>query len=102
MKKYGKKIITQYEKYFYNELYKIVVLKNKDYYNVHIINDKFRDDEANTLHLQEPAEAIPNHEKYFDKKYLIARLMEFYIWDKFYDEGIVSTNVEIEEIEPHQ
>ena len=108
MKKYGKEVIANYEKIIGGELFECYVI-NEDrlcgdgnkYYNVHIISDGFKDDEMNTLKLQEPHNCIDNPKEYFNKKYMIARIMEHFIWDRFYDEGILNVGVEIYGIDEH-
>ena len=52
----------------------------------------------NTLRLQEPHSSIESPKEYFDKKYMIGILMEHFICDRFYDEGVLSLSVTISEI----
>jgi len=90
MKKYNKKILFEYNKYLDNEYFKVIVLKEKEYFNIHIISEKYKDEELNTLQLQEPINIIKNPKKYFNNERLISYLMDFFIWDRFYNEGIFS------------
>lgn len=99
--KYGKKVIASYEKYLDDEHFIVIILDGDTYYNIHLISEKYAQDELNTLQLQEPHSKISNPEEYFDKKYMIAVLMQFFIWDRFYDEGVISSSVNIHEIEEH-
>lgn len=99
--KYNKKIIAQYEKYLDNENFKVLVLDDEGYFNVHVLSEKYKDYELNTLQLQEPKECIKNPKKYFNNAKLIEYLMNFFIWDRFYDEGIFNGYVKIE-FEKHE
>ena len=57
------------------------VLDGGDYFNIHVIDDYYRQDEMNTLKLQEPKEC--NVE--IDKAYIIARILEHYLWHRLYN-----------------
>lgn len=86
MRKFNKKVVALFERYIDNEQFEVIVLLDGDYYNVHIISEKYKKDEMNTLQLQEPKENIDDIKKYFSDSYMIARLMDFFIWDRFYTE----------------
>ena len=107
MRKYNKEVVAKYEKYLDGEYFEVIVT-NEDtysdgekYYNVHILSEKYCKDELNTLFLQEPHSCIENPKEYFSKEYLVSRLMEHFIWDRFYDEGIARCSVDIEKFEEH-
>ena len=101
MTKYKKKVIAHYEKTLGRADFEVYVLDDVDYFNIHIISEKYRKDEMNTLKLQEPKEVVSNPTEYFDIKYMISRLMEHVLWDEFYDEGIISAEVIIHELAEH-
>lgn len=108
MKMYDKKVVAQYQKYLDNEEFRVIVtIDNKQssdgetYYNIHVISEKYRNDELNTLRLQEPKSEIENEQEYFNNAYLISQLMEFFIWDRFYNEGIFKGYVK-SEFEAHE
>lgn len=86
MQKYKKRVIAYFNRYLDNEYFKVYVLDAGDYYNVHIISEKFRDEELNTLQLQQPKDSIQNEKEYFNEAYMITQLMDFFIWDRFYNE----------------
>ena len=83
-KKFNKKVIAYFEKFIDNENFEVFVLKDKEYFNIHIISEKFQKDEMNTLKLQEPIESV--NAEYFTDAKLISYLMEHFIWDRFYSE----------------
>lgn len=87
-KEFNKPILYQYKKYLDNEQFKVIVLEDEEYYNIHILSEKYKSDELNTLQLQEPKESIKEPNKYFNNARLISYLMDFFIWDRFYNEGI--------------
>jgi len=95
MKKYNKKVIASYEKTLDNETFQVYVLDDNNYYNIHVISERFKDDELNTLKLQEPKECIGNVSEYFDNSKMISYLLEHFIWDRFYSEGIFTGLVEV-------
>lgn len=95
MKKYNKKVISYYSKVLDGENFEVYVLDDKKYFNIHVISDKYKGDELNTLKLQEPKEDLLKEvknldgwDKYFTKSKLIGYLLEHFIWDRFYSEGI--------------
>jgi hypothetical protein len=112
--KFNKLVIANYSKYLDGEQFEVIVVLDKyswdgkgysdepeGYYNVHVISERFKSDELNTLKLQEPVSCVPNPKEYFSLNYMIGTLMEHFIWDRFCDEGIVSASVIIHEIEEH-
>ena len=109
--KFNKPIIAKYEKYLDNEQFECIITLDKaawngkgytdepeGYYNVHVLSERYNSEELNTLKLQEPASSISNPQEYFDIKYMIGAIMEHFIWDRFYDEGVLSVSVEVHEI----
>lgn len=100
MKKYNKEIVTSYEKDIDGENFEVLVLDDGDYYNVHVISERYRDDdEMNTLISQEPKECV--NKDYFTTQYLIGELMNYFIWDRVYGESMendFSAYVTIEQI----
>ena len=95
MEKYNKKVIAHYERFLDNENFEVFVLDDKDYFNIHVISERFKDEEMNTLKLQEPKESIKSYSDYFTKEKLISYLLEHFIWNRFYDEGIFTGFVEV-------
>lgn len=83
-RKFNKKVIAQFEKRLDGENFEVFVLDDGEYYNVHVISERFKSDELNTLKLQEPKEYVTL--EYFSQAQLIAYLMEHFIWDRFYGE----------------
>jgi len=96
MKKYDKKIIASYSKYLDGEGFEVIILDDGDYYNVHILSEKFKDYEMNTLHLQVTKESVTVD--YFTNQRLITYLMDFFMWDRFYkelgDDFVIYTTLE--------
>ena len=96
MKKYNKNVVAHYEKHIDNESFKVIVLDDNDYYNIHIISECYKDEELNTIKQQELKEDISKD--YFTKARMISYLAEHLIWDRFYSElGSASISVNIEE-----
>ena len=96
--KYNKKILAKHE-VFYNRFIEVLVLDDKDYYNIHIIDENYKDDELNTLKLQEPKEYVALDEITNPIK-LECYALEHLLWDKFYGfKGkMYSFNVEIADV----
>lgn len=82
--KYNKKVITSYSKFIDGERFSVYVLDDNEYYNIHVISESYKQDEMNTLKLQEPKESV--NLEYFTNARLITYLMEHFIWDRFYNE----------------
>lgn len=94
--KYNKKILANKEVYYNNRYVEVLVLDDKDYYNIHIIDDVYQDNELNTLRLQEPKEDV-TLEYVTNPIRLECHALEHLLWDKFYgtDNKMYSFNVEI-------
>lgn len=94
---YNKEVINDLQVNLFNQDYKVIVLDNpeQDTYDVHIITDRYKKDELNTLVLQEPKGDVSVDK--FDKLYLTMTATEFALWDKLYgyNNKVYSFNVEI-------
>lgn len=97
--KYNKKILAQETIFYNNKFVEVLILDNKDYYNVHIIDEDYKDEEINTLKLQEPKEYITLEEITNPIK-LECFALKHLLWDKFYGHKgkMYSFNVEIADI----
>lgn len=82
MYKYGKKVLKFEDINIFNQDYIIYILDNEEYFDIHIVNDKYKDEEINTLWLEEPKECVTLED--FDKVYLYEEVVKFALWDKFY------------------
>lgn len=82
MYKYGKKVLKSEEINIFNQDYIIYILDGENYFDIHIVNYKYKDEEANTLWLEEPKECITL--KDLDKVFLYEEVVKFALWDKFY------------------
>lgn len=107
MKMYGKNIVAEYEKYLDDENFRVVVTYDPEicsdgqtYYNIHVISERYKNDELNTLKLQEAKSYVKDEKEYFNNARLISYLMDHFIWDRFYNEGIFTGYTTIE-FEPH-
>ena len=98
MKKYNKEIIAEHDTYYNNKYVTVLVLDNKEYYNIHIIDDNFKDEELNTLKLQEPKESV-SIEQIKNPIFLECQALQHLLWDKFYgyNKQMHSFNVELVE-----
>ena len=82
MYKYGKKVLKMEEINLFNQDYIIYVLDTEGYFDIHIVNNKYKDEEANTLWLEEPKECITLED--LDKIYLYEEVVKFALWDNLY------------------
>lgn len=80
--KYNKRILKQHTEKIFGEYYTLYVLDDGDYYNIHIVTNKYKDEELNTLRLQEPKQNVSFNE--FDELYIAKSILEFALWSKFY------------------
>lgn len=93
--KYNKKILKEHTEIIFGEYYTLYILDDKDYYNIHIVTDRYRDEELNTLRLQEPKQDVSFNE--FDDLYITKLMLEFALWSKFYGYKNKSYNFEIKD-----
>jgi hypothetical protein len=80
--KYNKRILKQHTERIFGKYYTLYILDDKDYYNIHIVTDEYRDEEFNTLKLQEPKKDVSLNE--LDELYMTKLILEFALWSKFY------------------
>lgn len=83
MRKYNKKVLKFKEINIFNQEYAIYILDDGDYFNIHIENDKYNDEECNTIWDVESKEYITLED--LDEVYLYKEVVKFALWDKFYD-----------------
>ena len=81
-KYYGKPVVAAYNVAYEHGPIECVVLDDGDYWNVHVIHPKYREDEMNTLVLQEPKDSVKR--EYFTTQNLMEYIGEFVLWDLFY------------------
>ena len=82
MYKYGKKVLKSEVINIFNQDYIIYILDSKECFNIHIVNDGYKDEEDNTLLKQEPKGYITLED--LDKVYLYEEVVKFALWNKFY------------------
>lgn len=80
--KYNKKILKQHTENIFGGYYTLYILDNEDYYNIHIVTDEYRDEELNTLRLQESKQDVSLDE--LDDLYMTKLILEVALWSKFY------------------
>ena len=80
--KYNKRILKQYTENIFGEYYTLYVLDDGDYYNIHIVTDRYKDEELNTLQFQDPKQDV-SFDK-FDELYITKLILEFALWSRFY------------------
>ena len=96
-KLFNKEILRHYNFTFQGRFFTVYVLDGGEYYDIHILNDKFQENEINTLYLQEPKDCV-SLESLDDIK-LACLGLEFALWDEFYGKNkkFYSFNVEVAE-----
>nr|DAH26755.1 MAG TPA: hypothetical protein [Caudoviricetes sp.] len=82
MYKYGKEVLKSEDVDIFNQYYTIYILDGGDYFDIHIVNDKYKDEEISTLWLEEPKECVTLED--LDKVYLYEEVIKFALRDKFY------------------
>lgn len=80
--KYNKRILKQHTENVFGEYYTLYVLDDGDYYNIHIVTNKYKDEELNTLQLQETKQDVSSNK--FNELYMTELILEFALWSKFY------------------
>ena len=106
MTMFKEKVVAHFDRYICDEQVEVFVTlpAGSEYYNVYICNERYKTERLNSLYLQEPTKSVDNPEEYFDDAYMASRMMEYIIWDRFYDLGAPSVSVKIspEEVGDHQ
>ena len=82
MYKYNKKVLKSEDINIFNQYYTIYILDGGDYFDIHIVNDEYKDEEDNTLAMQEPKECVTLED--LDKVFLYEEVVKFALWNKFY------------------
>ena len=82
MYKYNKKVLKSKDINIFNQYYTIYILDEENYFDIHIVNDKYRDEEINTLWVEKPKEYVTLED--LDEVYLYEEVVKFALWDKFY------------------
>lgn len=85
-KKYGKKILSERSMEVNGDGYTCFVLDGGDYYDIHIVDDHYADDELNTLKLQEPKDSV-SLEKVTSKAFMLSEIMEHVLWHLCYGDS---------------
>lgn len=98
---YNKQVLARELLYYDSRYVEVFVLDDKDYYNIHVLDDEFQSDELNTLKLQEPKEAV-SLEEVTNPIRLECQALEHILWAKYYgkDNKMYSFNVSIAEEYP--
>ena len=99
MTKYGKQVHVDYTLDIYGKEITLLVLKEGDYWNVHILDERFRDDEMNTLDHQIPTEDWSLDD--FTTSWILETIYRHVIWDIGHHRGMVMVDeltIQIEEI----
>ena len=84
--KYDKKILAERSIEVNGDEYTCFVLDGGDYYDIHIVDGYYKDDELNTLKLKEPKECV-NLEKVTSKAFMLSEIMEHILWHECYGDN---------------
>lgn len=80
----------------FNEEIKVLVTKEKEYYNIYVIDSRFIKEPINCLKLQEPIEEINNPIEYFNEMRLEIYAIEHYLWAKYSkNDKVLGFNIEV-------
>lgn len=92
---YNKQVLKEYTININGDYFTCVILDDTDYYNIHILNDFYKQDELNTLQLQEQKACVNINE--LDNIYMQSRILEFYLWhiNYGYNKKWYSFNIEV-------
>ena len=81
-KMYDKEVLKDYSITIDGHEWSCFILDDDKYYNVHIIDDFYKDEELNTLYLQEPKDCVELDG--LDELWMAELIMQKYLWHKFY------------------
>lgn len=85
MKKYGKKVLAEHETTYDGFIIKVYICESKQegYYDIHVIHPCYKDEENNTLELQEPKDCV-TLEEIVNPVQMECYALEKALWHKFY------------------
>jgi len=89
--KYNKPVIAELSRTIGDLDIRVVILQEGEYDNVHIITNKYQQNELSTLHLQDSKGCTE-----FTDDRLLSYAYEFFIWYDTQDLGIASIDLDIE------
>lgn len=92
-RKYKKPVIAHYSTDLDGIHFQCVVVKDGEYFNIHVIDDIFCKDESNTLKLQEHSDYITTES--FTDNVLLQYIIEHFVWWKYYQQGYVVESLTI-------
>ncbi|AHX01104.1 hypothetical protein M316_0039 [Nitrincola phage 1M3-16] len=92
-RKFNKTVVAHYSTKLDGRNFQCVVVKDREWFNIHIIDDIFQQDEMNTLKLQEPEEYVSAES--FTDNVLLQYIIEHFVWWKYYKEGFVVESLTI-------
>jgi len=88
-----------YNNYTYgNDTFRILITKEKNYYNVYVIDEYFKKEPLNCLKLQEPKEVLKEktEDEFFNKMYLEFQALQHYLWMRYSNnEEVLSFGIEV-------
>ena len=94
-KMYGKKVLAKHTTYYDNNYIDVVICEGEnDYYDIHVIHPSYKDDENNTLELQEPKDCVILDE-ISNPVQMECYAIEKGMWHKFYGKNDKSYNFSI-------
>lgn len=79
---YNKKILKEYEMNINSMFMELYILDDENYYSIHILDDYYKQDELNTLKLQQSKNCVTLDE--LDDIFCQSQLIEHYLWHKNY------------------
>jgi hypothetical protein len=86
-KKYGKKILAKRSIEVDGDEYTCYVLDDGgEYYDIHVVDDHYADDDLNTLKLQEPKD-VAKLDVVTSKAFMLSQIMEHVLWHKCYGDN---------------
>ena len=84
MIKYGKKVLASHETDFDNITIEVYICEGEnDYYDIHVIHPYYKDEESNTLELQESKDCV-DLEDITNPMQMECYALEKALWHKFY------------------
>jgi len=88
---YNKPIIAELSRTIGDLEIQVIIIQEGEYDTVHIITNKYQQDELNTLHLQDSKGCTE-----FTDDRLLSYAYGFFIWHDLQDLGIASVDLDIE------
>lgn len=96
---FGERVLKSHQEFIDNEVVQVFVTldkQTKKYYNIYVVNERFKTDNINSLYLQESINIVKDIDAHFNIGFMIEQVVRYIIWSRFQKYGIPQIAIDIE------